>query len=550
MLTNLSRCFGCFSTPVVHANRDASSAQKPDPVLPKKKQPTLDDSPPITFLSTENTRKVGNRFFKNKNFHDALDYYQQSLVLAESECSDKEKLLALNNLIITQIKQDPKSPNLSQFYKQLYTHFNQLRHTRPELFTEYRQKSTYRLFQAAQHMSQRQIADIVQSTIDSHDLTQFSQPRARVGLRNHKVFGLGLKSLAPIEAEQVVAVYAGEQWSEDCKKTLSDGGSMYFPNLIQDSHLSPSLNGRYTVGSRVPGAPWLAGALVNDGTLQDNVLERYQAFKANPTPQTLIAFKTIYNKNLDRNNCKIMYDDAAPNLGVHIKSTQPILKGQPLSVAYGADYWISKASFEFRAKGDFQTHMTVDGLIRNQTQTPKSFNLSKFKHNVGRVFITKNIAPLLDDFVTTIPSIMDRFLSASIINPSLDYTVDIVYNHQLSNWKEILKSQCEGFTFIDALERQAKDEFDLKNMLPPGFSEILGGNEAEFGALMSGFGFGEQQLKELFFKACLFIVAVRQFDQVDQFPSPVVMRLKDAGLFSISVIDSDNKIVYPIRYCL
>ena len=289
---------------------------------------------------------------------------------------------------------------------------------------------------------------------------------------------------------------------------------------------------------------------MNDGTLQDNVLERYQAFKANPTPQTLIAFKTIYNKNLDRNNCKIMYDDAAPNLGVHIKSTQPILKGQPLSVAYGADYWISKASFEFRAKGDFQTHMTVDGLIRNQTQTPKSFNLSKFKHNVGRVFITKNIAPLLDDFVTTIPSIMDRFLSASIINPSLDYTVDIVYNHQLSNWKEILKSQCEGFTFIDALERQAKDEFDLKNMLPPGFSEILGGNEAEFGALMSGFGFGEQQLKELFFKACLFIVAVRQFDQVDQFPSPVVMRLKDAGLFSISVIDSDNKIVYPIRYCL
>ena len=111
MLTNLSRCFGCFSTPVVHANRDASSAQKPDPVLPKK-QPTLDDSPPITFLSTENTRKVSNRFFKNKNFHDALDYYQQSLVLAESECSDKEKLLALNNLIITQIKQDPKSPNL------------------------------------------------------------------------------------------------------------------------------------------------------------------------------------------------------------------------------------------------------------------------------------------------------------------------------------------------------------------------------------------------------------------------------------------------------
>ena len=107
-------------------------------------------------------------------------------------------------------------------------------------------------------MSQRQIADIVQSTIDSHDLTQFSQPRARVGLRNHKVFGLGLKSLAPIEAEQVVAVYAGEQWSEDCKKTLSDGGSMYFPNLIQDSHLSPSLNGRYTVGSGYRARPgWL-----------------------------------------------------------------------------------------------------------------------------------------------------------------------------------------------------------------------------------------------------------------------------------------------------
>ena len=485
-------------------------------------------------------RKQGNEHLKKGEFDQAIHCYNNSLRAALQTQQPDHIMFALNNLIavkVKKIKSGEPAPSLLKNYIFLHKKLHELKQQHSPLYRRHRPKSLYRILEAAEHLPQQQISRYAQQYVTSHTLSTLPAsppyPLQVFSINPDGELGVKLAASSPTSIEvdmQPIAYYVGKQFDAHYRE---NGHGTFYPNLTTNAYVSPTNNlGAYTIGTDIPALPIAIGALINDGTLSNTTTQqRYRRFIEAPSESNIKKFIKSYKKNMKSlNNCMLVLKGTACS----VVATKPISKGEQLFLPYGVGYWITKAQFLYRSRGDMQREFAITKLgfqtkLYSGTYTSpgpaEQFSLSTIKQTIDENSSSELLAKQL--FKTYMhPSIdpavvMGTFITHAVLSMSINYSTlhSIRFHPERDNWQQSLTTEWSRLTFVipqltiiiqHMLSRRSKNYTD-------------------------------QEVNKALLNCCLFSVILMKLPESNAFPSPLIMRLKQQGLFSMS-IDDDEKI--------